>query len=70
MNNITEDISKLKLPESTILKLKDNNIITINDIWILNRKELKSIGLNDSEINKIIISLQLIGLDLNKKIYD
>lgn len=70
MNNITEDISKLKLPESTILKLKDNNIITINDIWILNRKELKSIGLSDSEINKIIISLQLIGLDLNKKIYD
>lgn len=70
MNNITEDISKLKLPESTILKLKDNNIITINDIWILNRKELKSIGLNDSEINKIIISLQLIGLDLNRKIYD
>lgn len=70
MHNITEDISKLKILESTILKLKDNNLTTINDIWILNRKELKSIGLSDSEINKIIISLQLIGLDLNKKIYD
>ncbi len=70
MHNITEDISKLKIQESTILKLKDNNLITINDIWILSRKELKSIGLSDSEINKIIISLQLIGLDLNKKIYD
>ena len=27
-------------------------------------------GLTDSEIKSIIIALQLIGLDLNKKIYD
>ena len=51
-------------------KLYDNNIKTINDIWILKRKDLKDIGLNDKEIKSIVISLQLEGLDLNKKIYD
>ena len=44
----------------------DNNII--NDLWKLNRHELKQLGLTDQQINQIIIRLQLIGLDLNKKV--
>ncbi|MBQ4634003.1 MAG: hypothetical protein IJB71_01495 [Bacilli bacterium] len=47
-------------------KLKDRKIFLIKDLWILKRKELKKLGFNDHEI---IIKLELIGLDLNKKIY-
>jgi len=70
MSNITDDITKLNLSSSLIKKLKSNNIEKISDIWILSRKDLKNMSLSDKEIKSIIISLQLIGLDLNKKIYD
>lgn len=50
-------------------KLKDRKIFLIKDLWVLKRKELKKLGFNDHEINEIIIKLELIGLDLNKKIY-
>ena len=35
----------------------------------INRKKLKAIGLKDSEIKQVIIKLQLLGLDLNKRMY-
>ena len=40
-----------------------------NDLWCLNRKKLKEYGVVDADIKQIIIKLQLIGLDLNKKVY-
>ena len=61
---------KLNLPLELNKKLKENNINTINDIWILKRKELKEKQFNDSEIKQIIIALQLQGLDLNKRVYN
>ena len=67
---IEDDIKKLNLSTSLNKKLQEKNLTTIKDIWVLKRKELKELGLNDKEIKDIIISLQLIGLDLNKKIYD
>lgn len=70
MTNRTDNITKLNLTTNLTKKLCDNNINTINDIWILKRKDLKNIGLTDKEIKSIIIALQLEGLDLNKKIYD
>lgn len=70
MANINENISKLNLLSSLENKLISNNIKIINDLWILKRKDLKNLGLTDKEIKSIIISLQLEGLDLNKKIYD
>ena len=70
MNSIEDKIETLNLSKSINKILKENNIIYIKDLWILNRKTLKSYGLKDSEIKDIIISLQLQGLDLNKKIYD
>ena len=36
----------------------------------MRRRELKNIGLKDSQINHIIIKMQLKGLDLNEKMYD
>lgn len=70
MKNITDDIKKLNLTSTLTTKLNNLNIRVINDLWILKRKDLKEKGLTDSEIKSIIISLQLEGLDLNKKIYD
>jgi len=62
-------IEDLVLKDSIIKVLKSNNINSIKDLWYLKRKDLKSFNLNDSEINQIIIKLQLKGIDLNKKVY-
>lgn len=34
-----------------------------------NKEGFKKIGFNDHEIYQIIVNLQLMGVDLNKKIY-
>jgi len=70
MHDITDDIKKLNLSTSLTNKLKEKNLNTIQDVWILKRKELKTIGFSDPEIKSIVISLQLEGLDLNKKKYN
>lgn len=70
MSSINDSIKELNLSSTLTEKLKSLNLNTINDIWLLKRKDLKEKGLTDSEIKNIIIELQLIGLDLNKKIYD
>lgn len=62
-------INNLSLPKDLILKLNENNIKYIEEVWVLKRSELKSRGFTNEEIKNIIISLQLIGLDLNKKKY-
>ena len=54
--------------EKVILdKLILNNIDSIEKLWEMNRKELKSMEFTYEEINKIAIKLQLRGLDLNRK---
>lgn len=71
-NNMYLDkkIDILDLNKETIELLKVNNIIIISDLWNMNRRKLKDIGLKDPDIKQIIIKLQLLGLDLNKKIYN
>lgn len=66
---LNKNIEELELNSSLVIKLKNSNINKIYDLWILNRKELKNKGLNDSEITQIIVQLQLNALDLNRKIY-
>lgn len=61
------DLDNLKLDKNLITKLKDNNINSIEELWNLNRKELKKLNFNYDEINSISIKLQLKGLNLNKK---
>lgn len=67
---VEEKIEKLNLNEDIEIILKNNNVNTMQDIWKLKRRELKNIGLKDSQINHIIIKMQLEGLDLNEKMYD
>ena len=66
---LEKPIEELDISNKTINLLKDNNITYISDVWIKKRKDLKNLKLSDSEINQIIIKLQLNGCDLNKKIY-
>lgn len=64
---LDQDISYLNLNPKIINILKDNDILSVYDLWIQNRKNLKKINLNDQEIKEIIIKLELHGIDLNKK---
>ena len=65
-----KDISVLELDPKLNKILKGNNINTVGDLWVLNKKKLKEIGIVDLDIKLISIKLQLLGLDLNKKIYN
>lgn len=68
--NIKENISKLDLDDKVANTLEVNNIFNVEDLWVLSRNDLKEYGLNDNQINHIIIKLELRGIGLNKKIYD
>lgn len=67
--NVEEKINKLGLDGSIIKVFNDNNIITINDLWKLKKKDLKNLNFSNEEVNHIIIKMQLNGIDLNKKKY-
>lgn len=67
--HLEKDISVLELSSSIEKFLRANEINYIKDIWVLKRKDLKSLGIKDSDINTIVVKLQLFGLDLNKKVY-
>ena len=69
VNILDKKIETLGLKDSINKILIDNNIVLINDLWISNRKSLKKLNLSDKDIQNIIIKLQLVGLDLNKKKY-
>lgn len=66
---LKKNIHTLDLEEKVERILKANQIETIEELWSKTRKELKSYGIKDTEINRLIIKLQLLGLDLNKKVY-
>ena len=68
-DNLKKDIKILDLDREGLAILKDNNINLIEDLWLLTKKDLKMFGINDKDIKYISIKLQLLGLDLNKKIY-
>ncbi len=67
--DLKEEIIKLNLDSSIRDILIANNILVIYDLWILDRSKLKKLGLKDSQINNIIIKLELNGIGLNKKVY-
>lgn len=66
---LNSDINVLGLDNKIIEKLRDSKVNLVNELWVLGRKDLKDLSLSDTEINQIIIKLQLNGVDLNKKIY-
>lgn len=66
---VESSIDILDLDAETSKLLKEKEINTVGELWVQNRKSLKTLGLKDSDIKQVIIKLQLLGLDLNKKIY-
>lgn len=66
---IYKDISILGLDDNIACLLTKNEIRTVNDLWLKTKKDLKNYGLKNKDIKYASIKLQLIGLDLNKKMY-
>ena len=64
---LDEDITFLNLNNSLNNILKNNNIYKVNDLWLYNKNDLKNIGVNNNDIKEIVIKLELLGLELNKK---
>ncbi|MDD7630207.1 MAG: hypothetical protein PUJ60_04095 [bacterium] len=62
-----KNISELSLKKEIIDKLNEKEVFLIKDLCSLRRRVLKEYGFSNDEINDIIITLQLVGLDLNKK---
>lgn len=67
--SLSSEIEKMGLSKMTTTRLKENEIVTVEGLWNLSRIQLKSMKFSNDEINAIIIKLQLIGLDLNKRKY-
>lgn len=61
---LEKEIDILKIDKDIIKVLLDNSINTIYKLCNYSRMELANIGLNNNQINKVIISVQLQGLDL------
>lgn len=66
---VESDIDILDLDSDVTKVLRAKEINTVGLVWTQTRKSLKELGLKDSDIKQVIIKLQLLGLDLNKKIY-
>ncbi len=64
---LKKDLSVLDINNGIKDKLKENEINFVYELCALNRKKLKEYKFKPSEINDIIVKLQLEGLDLGKK---
>lgn len=63
-------INNLGIEGKTLMCLEKYQINYIKELWKLSRKDLQKMNLSDTEINLIIIKMQLMGIDLNQKIYN
>ena len=59
-----QSIDRLNISVSIIERLKQSNIIKIEDLCKKSKKELKKLSFLQNEINEINIELQLLGLAL------
>ncbi len=63
---LKKEIKSLKMPKKIINKLEKNNINTVLELCGNSRMDLAEKEFLKEEINEIIITLQLLGLDLKK----
>lgn len=67
MGKILEsNITELKLKKDINKILQENNIEKVYDVCTHSRLELVNLGLSGSQVNDVIVSLQLLGLDLKR----
>ena len=63
---LNESVNKLKLDKKIAKQLIEKEIDTIIKLCNYSRLELNDLGFINTQINDIIVSLQLIGLDIKK----
>ena len=61
---LNENIDRLNISCKTIELLKDKKIILLKDLCTKSKTDLKKLGLETQEINKLEVEMQLIGLNL------
>lgn len=64
---LKKEIKCIDIDNKIIDKLNKLDVSYVYELCMLNRKKLKGDGFTSKEINEIIVKLQLLGLDLNKK---
>lgn len=67
MKDLCTKIEKLNIGKITINILKNNEIITVKALSNCTRAKLKELGIERVGLMEIIISLQLLGLDIKPK---
>lgn len=67
MNNkyLEQNVDRLDLPIRAIDLLKENEIVKIKQLCDKSKTYLKKLGLNSVEIEKVVIELQFLGLNIN-----
>lgn len=63
-----QSINRLNISDNVTGILKANSINTLENLCDKSKSYLKSIDINQSDINKINIELQLMGLGLKERI--
>lgn len=63
---LEKEISVLKMDNKLKKILKEKEIDTVFKLCNYSRLELNGVGFTNNEINEMIVSLQLVGLDLKK----
>lgn len=63
-----QSINRLNISDNVTVILKANNINTLENLCYKSKSYLKSIDIAQSDINKINIELQLMGLGLKERI--
>ena len=66
---LKQSIDTLEVNRNVIDTLKKNNINTLGELSTYRKSELKGFGLLTSEVNKVEIELELLGLSL-KDLYN
>ena len=66
---LNKDIKLLKLDSKVLCKLNNIDIYKVEDLWKCSRDYLKNNEFTNTDINIIKTKLQLVGLDLNRKVY-
>lgn len=63
-----QSIDRLDIGNNAINKLKENNIKTIGQLCKKSKSDLKKLYIEQFEVNKIDIELQLLGLNLKNSL--
>ena len=64
----TQSINRLNIKDNILKVLEDNNIHTLGTLCGKSKINLKKLDLTQSQINKVEIELQLMGLNLKNSL--